>query len=225
MKRLTSSDAKRIDRASARARQTARWAMTLTCAAMLVACSSSQEGGFWGRKKSIVVTEIQIVLQPAAPQATATPVVATTAPATTAPATAPATTRPTTRPTTAPAPLLIGLPQPTRLHVNLETGAGTFFDDEGRAWHYTLTPQRVEVLRAALAKGDWQTLEPASKAAGDLRFVLTATNAGAAVGQPVTWPVLPAKGQAGVVQIPFNDAFAEGYRVANPLSKKMDLTR
>jgi hypothetical protein len=223
MKQLTSSDAKRIDLASARAQRTMQLAMALVCAALLVACSSSQEGGFWGKKKPIVVTEFQIQMQLAA-----APTTPTTAPAT-PPATAPATTRPTTSPATRPATaasakLPSGAPQPTKLLVNLTTGAGTFFDDEGKAWHYTLTPERVEMLREALAKGEWQTLEAASKTASDLRFVLTASNAGAAVGQPVAWPVKPAKGQAVVVQI-FNDAFAEGHRVANPLSKKMDLAR
>lgn len=227
MKQLTSSDAKRIDLASARAQRTMQLAMALVCASLLVACSSSQEGGFWGKKKPIVVTEFQIEMQLAAAPTTPTP--PTTAPATTRPTTAPATTRPTPSPATRPATaasvkLPSGAPQPTKLLVNLTTGAGTFFDDEGKAWHYTLTPERVESLREALSKGDWQTLEAASKTASDLRFVLTASNAGAAVGQPVAWPVKPAKGQAVVVQI-FNDAYAEGYRVANPLSKKMDLAR
>ncbi len=225
MKQLTSSDAKRIDLASARAQRTTQLAMALVCAALLVACSSSQEGGFWGKKKTIVVTEFQIEMQlAAAPTPPATPTTAPAAPATTAPATAPATTRPTTRPATASAKVPSGAPQPTKLQVNLTTGAGTFFDDEGKAWHYTLTPERVEKLREALSKGDWQTLEPASKAAADFRFVLTASNAGAAVGQPVAWPANSAKGQNVTVQI-FNDAFAEGYRVANPLSKKIDLAR
>jgi hypothetical protein len=227
MKQLTSSDAKRIDLASARAQRTMQLAMALVCAALLVACSSSQEGGFWGKKKPIVVTEFQIEMQLAAAPTTPTP--PTTAPAT-PPATAPATTRPTTSPATRPAgaasaKLPSGAPQPTKLLVNLTTGAGTFFDDEGKAWHYTLTPQRVEMLREALAKGDWQNFAPATEPAKDRRFVLTAFNAGAVVGQPVALSFHSIKRATIEPQMPFIEAYDEAMRVAKPLSRTIDLTR
>lgn len=198
-------------------------ALALACGALLIGCSaSSQQGSFWGSKRAVAATEFQLEMQFSA--AASTPASPTTAPATTRPTTAPATQSASGRQTTA-STLPSGAPQPTKLRVDLLTGAAVYTDDEGKAWHYTLTPERVDTLREALAKGDWQTLGPANKPAEDLRFVLTAYNAGTVVGQPVSWPVFYVKGTPFGPQIPFNDAYGEAIRVAKPLSRKLDLTR